>query len=46
METHESMQADKEIDRDIELAEAEYAENGITYDAREALSTLRRKHFG
>ncbi len=46
METYESMQADKEIDREIELAEAEYAENGIAYDAREALSTLRRKHFG
>ncbi len=46
METYESMHADKEIDRDIELAEAEYAENGIAYDASESLSTLRRKHFG
>ncbi len=46
METYEGMQADNELDQQIELAEAEYVRDGVAFDAREALSTLRRKHFG
>ena len=30
----------------ISQAEAEYAQTGQLYDAHEALSSLRRKHFG
>lgn len=34
------------IDAAITEAEAEYNANGESYDAKEAFSMLRRKHFG
>ena len=37
IETYEAM---------TETAETEFRQNGQLYDAREALSSLRRKHFG
>ena len=37
IETYEAM---------TETAAAEFRQNGQLYDAREALSSLRRKHFG
>ncbi len=46
IEAYECMQDDYAIDREIELSEEEYAESGIAYDAKEALLSLRRKHFG
>ena len=33
-------------DAAISEAETEFRQNGQLYDAREALSSLRRKHFG
>ncbi len=35
-----------QTDNAIREAEAEYNENGILFDARDTLKTLRRKHFG
>lgn len=46
VETYEEMLETAEIDRAISEAEKEYEENGIMMDARQALSELRRKHFG
>ena len=34
------------VDAAISQAEAEYTQTGQLYDAHEALSSLRRKHFG
>lgn len=33
------------IEAAICIAELEYAKTGVTYEAREALSALRNKHF-
>ena len=33
IEAYESMLSDKEIDKDIELSEADYEKNGIAHDA-------------
>jgi PHD/YefM family antitoxin component YafN of YafNO toxin-antitoxin module len=46
METYEAMLDENEIDREIVQAEAQWREDGKLIDAREALSSLRRKHFG
>ncbi|MFV0498486.1 MAG: type II toxin-antitoxin system prevent-host-death family antitoxin [Bacilli bacterium] len=43
---YENLISENEIDREIAEAEEEFEETGIIYDAREALSSLRRKHFG
>ena len=46
IESYEELVETAATDRAIGEAEAEYAVDGKLYDAREALSTLRRKHFG
>jgi len=46
IETYENMLNDLEVDVAIEEAETEYTLNGKLINAREALSSLRRKHFG
>ena len=46
METYEALTETAAVDAAISQAEAEYAQNGQSYKAREALASLRRKHFG
>ena len=46
METYDAMLETSSIDAAISQSEAELAQNGQLYKAREALSALRRKHFG
>ena len=46
IETYEEMLETARTDVAINRAEMEYASDGFLLDAREALSTLRRKHFG
>lgn len=46
IEAYEAMLNENEIDREIAEAEAEYRADSKLIDAKEALSTLRRKHFG
>ncbi len=46
IEAYEEMIETARTDATISEAEKEYAAEGILLDAREALSTLRRKHFG
>ena len=46
IETYEEMIETARTDAAISRAEKEYASDGVLVDAREALSTLRRKHFG
>ena len=46
IETYEAMLDENEIDIEIAKAEAEYRADSKLIDAKEALSTLRRKHFG
>ena len=46
METYDAMLETSSIDAAISQSEAELAQNGQLYNAREALSVLRRKHFG
>ena len=46
IETYEEMLETAATDTSIAEAEAEYAGDGKLYDAREALASLRRKHFG
>ena len=46
METYDAMLETSSIDAAISQSEAELAQNGQLYDALEALSALRRKHFG
>lgn len=45
METYDAMLETSSIDAAISQSEAELAQNGQLYDAREVLSALRRKHF-
>lgn len=45
IETYEEMIETSRIDNVINEAEREYANNDVLLDAREALSSLRRKHF-
>lgn len=46
METYDAMLETSSIDAAISQSEAELAQNGQLYNARESLSALRRKHFG
>jgi len=46
IETYEAMLEEREIDAAIAEAEAEYVSDSQLLDARQALSTLRRRHFG
>lgn len=46
IETYEEMLETQAADKAIAEAEAEYAATGQLYDARTALASLRRKHFG
>ena len=46
IEAYEEMVRTLETDKAIAEAEAEYAADGQLHDARTALSSLRRKHFG
>ena len=46
IETYEAMMESAATDAAISEAESELERNGQLYDAREALSALRRKHFG
>lgn len=46
IETFDSMLEDRELDVAIAEAEAEYTSDDQLVDAREALSSLKRKHFG
>ncbi len=46
IEAYEEMIETARSDAAISEAEQEYAADGVLLDAREALSSLRRKHFG
>lgn len=46
IEAYEEMIETAKTDAAISEAEKEYAADGVLRDAREALSSLRRKHFG
>lgn len=46
IEAYEEMMETVQTDAAIREAEREYADEGVLYDAREALTSLRRKHFG
>lgn len=46
IETYEELIETARTDAAISEAEQEYAADGVLLDAREALSSLRRKHFG
>lgn len=46
IEAYEEMLETVAADAAISEAEAEYAQSGTLHDAQEALSSLRRKHFG
>lgn len=46
IEAYEEMIEAAQADMAISDAEKEYAADGVLLDAREALSSLRRKHFG
>ena len=46
IEAYEEMIETARTDHAIREAEKEYAADGVLLDAREALSSLRRKHFG
>ena len=46
IEAYEELIESNKIDRAISEAEEEYAKTGELLDAREALTSLRRKHFG
>ena len=46
IETYEEMLETAAADAAISEAAAEFAQDGKLHDAREALASLRRKHFG
>ncbi|EET59040.1 prevent-host-death family protein [Marvinbryantia formatexigens DSM 14469] len=46
IEAYEELIETARTDAAISEAEQEYAADGVLLDAREALSSLRRKHFG
>jgi prevent-host-death family protein len=46
IETFDSMLEDRELDAAVAEAEAEHTFGKPLIDAREALSSLKRKHFG
>ena len=45
IETYDAMLETSQADNAISEAEKEFAEGGVLIDAREALSSLRRKYF-
>jgi len=45
-EFEQKAKTEKETDRAIAEAEAEFANSGQLHDARETMDALRRKHFG
>ena len=46
IETYEAMMETAAVDAAIAEAEAEFERDGQLYDAKDALASLRRKHFG
>ena len=46
IEAYEELVDIAKADAAISEAEKEYAADGVLFDAREAVSSLRRKHFG
>ena len=46
IETYEAMMETAAVDTAIAEAEAEFERDGQLYDAKDALASLRRKHFG
>lgn len=46
IETYDDLMEKIKTDIAIRDAENEFEENGLLYDARETLASLRRKHFG
>ncbi len=46
IEAYEAMLDENELDREIVLSEAQYKATGTLHDAKEALSSLKIKHFG
>ncbi|MDR1619715.1 MAG: type II toxin-antitoxin system Phd/YefM family antitoxin [Clostridiales bacterium] len=46
IETFDSILEDRELDAAVAEAEAEYISDSQLADARETLSSLKRKHFG
>lgn len=46
IETYENLINENELDSEILLAEENYKVDGKLYDARESLSSLKRKHLG
>ena len=46
IETYEAMMETAAVDAAIAEAEAELERDGQLYDAKDALASLRRKHFG
>ncbi len=46
IEAYEEMVENAQTDAAINEAEKEYAAEGVLLEAKEALSSLRRKHFG
>lgn len=46
IEAYEELVDIAKADAAINEAEKEYAADGVLFDAREAVSSLRRKHFG
>ncbi len=46
IEAYEEMIETARVDAAISDAEKEYASEGVLMDAREALTSLRKKHFG
>ena len=46
IETYESMLETAAVDAAIAEAEAEFERDGQLHDAKDALASLRRKHFG
>ena len=46
IEAYEEMVDIAQIDAAISEAEKEYAADGVLLDAKEAIASLRRKHFG
>jgi prevent-host-death family protein len=46
IEAYEEMREITKTDAAIGEAEQEYASDGVLMDAKDALSSLRRKHFG
>ena len=46
IETHEELIENAQVDTAISEAEKEYRTDGVLLDARDALASIRRKHFG